>query len=62
MWHADLAYGGNPVSRTATRKSIVTHHCPRLLSRLFAESVVARLRNLGGHRYTTSHYGGEPLA
>jgi hypothetical protein len=62
VWHADLVHGGNPVSRTTTRKSIVTHYCPKHLSPLFSENVATRIWNHGGHRYTTSHYGGEPLA
>ncbi len=61
VWHADLVHGGNPVSRVTTRKSIVTHYCPKHLSPLFSERMAARLWNHSGHRYTTSHYSGEPL-
>jgi phytanoyl-CoA hydroxylase len=61
VWHADLVHGGDPASNVTTRKSIVTHYCPRHLSPLFSENVTTRLWNHGGHRYTTSHYGGEPL-
>ena len=37
VWHADLAHGGNPVSADVTRKSIVTHYCPKHLAPLFTE-------------------------
>jgi ectoine hydroxylase-related dioxygenase (phytanoyl-CoA dioxygenase family) len=62
VWHADLVHGGNPVSRATTRKSIVTHYCPKHLSPLFSEHLRTRLWEYKGHRYTTSHYGNEPLA
>jgi len=62
VWHADLVHGGNPVSRATTRKSIVTHYCPKHLSPLFSEHLRTRLWDYKGHRYTTSHYGNEPLA
>jgi len=61
VWHADLVHGGNPVSRQTTRKSIVTHYCPKHLSPLFSENVRTRLWEHSGHHYTTSHYGNEPL-
>jgi phytanoyl-CoA hydroxylase len=28
IWHADLPHGGGPISRPATRRSLVTHYCP----------------------------------
>lgn len=62
IWHADLVHGGNPVSQAVTRKSIVTHYCPRHLAPLFAESTQTRLWHHHGHCYTTSHYSGEPVA
>jgi phytanoyl-CoA hydroxylase len=61
VWHADLVHGGNPVSRVTTRKSIVTHYCPKHLSPLFSEHMGTKLWDHGGHRYTTSHYASEPL-
>jgi hypothetical protein len=61
VWHADLVHGGNPVSRNITRKSIVTHYCPKHLSPLFAEHLPTRQWDHGGHRYTTSHYSSEPV-
>ena len=61
IWHADLVHGGNPVSQATTRKSIVTHYCPKHLSPLFAEHLATHLWEHAGHRYTTSHYTTEPL-
>jgi ectoine hydroxylase-related dioxygenase (phytanoyl-CoA dioxygenase family) len=59
IWHADLVHGGNPISRDVTRKSVVTHYCPKRLAPLFAERIPTRLWTHDGHFYTTSHY--EPL-
>jgi hypothetical protein len=61
IWHCGLLHGRDPVWNVTTCKSIVTHYCPKHLSPLFSEHVATRLWNHGGHRYTTSHYGGEPL-
>jgi phytanoyl-CoA hydroxylase len=62
IWHADLVHGGNPVSRITTRKSVVTHYCPKHLMPLFFERMDApRIWNHDGHRYTTSHYLTDPL-
>lgn len=61
VWHADLVHGGNPVSRITTRKSIVTHYCPKHLSPLFSEHLHTRLWDHGGHRYTSGNYASEPL-
>ncbi len=61
VWHADLVHGGNPVSRDITRKSIVTHYCPKHLSPLFAEHLRVRLWDHGGHRYTSAYYSTEPV-
>ena len=59
VWHADLVHGGNPVSRVTTRKSIVTHYCPKHLTPLFAEQICApKLWDHKGHRYTASHSDG----
>lgn len=37
IWHSDLAHGGAPVSQEVTRKSVVTHYCPRFNVPLFFE-------------------------
>lgn len=60
VWHSDLVHGGDPVSRVTTRKSIVTHYCPKHLTPLFSEHLRTKLWEHNGHRYTTSHYPGEP--
>ncbi len=57
IWHADLVHGGNPISTSATRKSLVTHYCPKRLAPLFAERAETKLGEFGGHFYTTSHEG-----
>ena len=53
IWHADLVHGGNPISTTATRKSVVTHYCPKRLAPLFSERVRTALFEHQGH-YTTT--------
>jgi len=54
FWHADLVHGGNPVSAEATRKSLVTHYCPKRTSPRFTEhmsvELYARLRWRRGWR------------
>lgn len=55
IWHAaDLVHGGNPISTQATRKSLVTHYCPKRLSPLFAERTPTWLAEHEGHHYTSS--------
>jgi hypothetical protein len=56
IWHADLVHGGNPVSSTVTRKSFVTHYCPRFAAPVFAEHLPTKLVEFEGHLTTTSHY------
>jgi hypothetical protein len=60
IWHADLAHGGSPVSPMRTRKSIVTHYCPREVAPLFFEygpvPFVAHDRS-----FFTSHLYHEPV-
>ena len=53
IWHADLAHGGNPISRDVTRKSVVTHYCPKRLAPLFAERMQTPLFEYQGHYLTT---------
>lgn len=63
VWHADLVHGGNPVSTTVSRRSVVTHYCPKRVSPLFSEDTNTKLWDHNGHLYTTSHYAGsEPVA
>jgi phytanoyl-CoA hydroxylase len=56
IWHADLVHGGQPISRKNTRKSIVTHYCPKHLVPLFCESRELSFYDHNGHAFTSSHY------
>jgi hypothetical protein len=56
FWHADLVHGGHPVSADVTRKSIVTHYCPKYRAPLFSEWLPTKIWTHGGHLYTSSHY------
>jgi hypothetical protein len=38
VWSADLGHGGSPISTGCTRKSVVTHYCPREATPLFFET------------------------
>jgi ectoine hydroxylase-related dioxygenase (phytanoyl-CoA dioxygenase family) len=60
IWHAALAHGGGPVSPVATRKSVVTHYCPRHHVPLYCEQHSVAFHDHDGHGYTSSHYGGSP--
>jgi phytanoyl-CoA hydroxylase len=56
VWHADLVHGGNPVSADITRKSFVTHYCPKRTSPLFSEHMSIDIYDHDGHMFTTQHY------
>ncbi len=56
IWHADLVHGGNPVSSDTTRKSFVTHYCPKRTAPLFSEHMGTDLYDYDGHFLTTQHY------
>jgi len=56
IWHSDLVHGGAPVSQSATRKSFVTHYCPRFAAPAFAEQIATPLVEHEGHFMTTSYY------
>ena len=56
IWHSDLVHGGNPVSQSVTRKSFVTHYCPRFAAPVFAELIETKLVEQDGHIMTTSYY------
>jgi phytanoyl-CoA hydroxylase len=58
IWHSDLIHGGHPVSREITRKSIVTHYCPKRVAPLFSEQHRVTFYDHDGHIYTSSHYPG----
>ncbi len=53
IWHADLVHGDNPISLDVTRKSVVTHYCPKRQAPLFAERMQAPLFEHQGHYLTT---------
>ncbi len=57
IWHADLVHGGNPVSQDITRKSVVTHYCPKYLVPLFGERQALRVHEHRGHLFTSSYCG-----
>ena len=61
IWHADLVHGGGPVSPSLTRKSIVTHYCPRHHAPTFAEMHQVDFHDHDGHAFTSSHYVGKPV-
>jgi ectoine hydroxylase-related dioxygenase (phytanoyl-CoA dioxygenase family) len=58
IWHSDLIHGGHRVSREITRKSIVTHYCPKRVAPLFSEQHAVTFYDQDGHLYTSSHYPG----
>jgi hypothetical protein len=58
IWHSDLIHGGHKVSREITRKSIVTHYCPKHVAPLFSEQHRVTFYDHDGHLYTSSHYPG----
>ena len=60
VWHAGLAHGGRPISRERTRKSVVTHYCPRKVAPLNWEQRSAPLRRYQDVAcYTTVYHGAE---
>jgi phytanoyl-CoA hydroxylase len=57
VWHAGLAHGGQPVSKHVTRKSLVTHYCPRVLAPLFMErNAMNVFTHHSGAGFTASQY------
>jgi ectoine hydroxylase-related dioxygenase (phytanoyl-CoA dioxygenase family) len=57
IWHSELVHGGMPVSRDMTRKSLVTHYCPRLIAPLFMESGASGyFRHASGAYFTSGAY------
>jgi phytanoyl-CoA hydroxylase len=58
IWHSDLIHGGHPVSEKITRKSIVTHYCPKHVAPLFSETHRLTFHEHDGHLHTSSHYSG----
>jgi len=62
IWHADLVHGGSPISRDVTRKSVVTHYCPKYVSPLYAEVGAVKIYHHGPHLFASSYYKDEPAA
>jgi phytanoyl-CoA hydroxylase len=60
IWHSDLIHGGHPVSQEITRKSVVTHYCPKHVAPLFSETHRLTFHDHDGHVHTSSHYSGLP--
>src|SRR4051794_20311895 len=58
IWHAGMAHGGKPISQARTRKSVVTHYCPREIAPLNWEQRPAPLRSYRDLAYYTSVYYG----
>jgi phytanoyl-CoA hydroxylase len=58
MWHADLGHGGEPTSARFTRKSIVTHYCPRHLVPDYCERQETTFHCHEGHILTSRLYTG----
>lgn len=59
IWHADLAHGGLPISQDATRKSVVTHYCPKEVAAMTFERGATEVRSYQGvAAYATGYYAG----
>jgi hypothetical protein len=55
IWNADLAHGGSPISNSNTRKSVVTHYCPReVLPSYFERKPGHRIEDYQGKAYFSS--------
>lgn len=57
IWHADLAHGGLPISKAATRSSVVTHYCPKEVASLTFERGTTAIRSHNDVAwYATGYY------
>jgi ectoine hydroxylase-related dioxygenase (phytanoyl-CoA dioxygenase family) len=57
IWAADIVHGGSSISLDATRRSIVTHYCPKELVPLYFEDRPREIRfDKSGNPYTTHVY------
>jgi hypothetical protein len=60
IWHAGLVHGGMPISQEHTRKSVVTHYCPREVAPLPFERRSPPWQSYRDQAYyTTGYYGME---
>jgi hypothetical protein len=55
IWASDLVHGGKPISLDRTRKSVVTHYCPKDVAPLYVEEGARRKvrRHKSGNSWTT---------
>lgn len=60
IWHSDLAHGGTPIAADRSRKSLVTHYCPREVAPLFFETGRFAVHPHGRSFYTSGAYGHQP--
>ena len=61
FWHADLAHGGSRISLSRTRKSVVTHYCPREVAPLYFENLpVTMLKHGSSGFYSSGLYHEKP--
>jgi len=60
VWHADLAHGGSPIRiEGRTRRSLVTHFCPRSVKPAYRRLVPAKyveFEHVPGGFFTSRHY------
>lgn len=56
IWHADLVHGGLPISRHATRLSVVTHYCPKEVAPLYFEASQVEVRDYRQVAWYTKTY------
>ncbi|MFL6353436.1 MAG: phytanoyl-CoA dioxygenase family protein, partial [Bryobacteraceae bacterium] len=56
VWHAGLVHGGMPISQQRTRKSVVTHYCPREVASLSWESGCPSVRSHESRGYYTTTF------
>ena len=60
VWHADLAHGGSPIRvEGRTRRSLVTHFCPRSVKPAYRRLIPQRyleLEQCRGGVFTSRHY------
>ncbi len=61
FWSADLPHGGGSISPATTRKSVVTHYCPREVVPAYFEG--SGRNEIRRHKesayYSSGHYGGK---
>gem|GEM_PF-1169282 len=56
IWAADLVHGGSTISKSQTRKSIVTHYCPADCAPSYFERGKSKLRKHGSEFYASGYY------